>query len=164
MEVEMLARAAEIFGDYLDDTAKSLELANKASMINPGQKSLRTAYEAAGIEYIPSRYRDKYYGVNESFEEDEAFGSVESSSLSVTISPNPANPATTLHYTLAKPGNVKLAVFNSNGQKVATLVDNYMSAGKHSAVFDGSDLASGVYFYRLESKDFAKSGKMLLIK
>ncbi len=83
---------------------------------------------------------------------------------SITINPNPANPATTLHYTLAKPGNVKLAVYNSNGQKVATLVDNYMSAGKHSAVFDGSDLASGVYFYRLESTGFAKSGKMLLIK
>ena len=43
-------------------------------------------------------------------------------------------------------------------------MDGVMPAGRHSVVFDGSDLTSGVYFYRLESPGFAKSGKMLMVK
>jgi len=54
--------------------------------------------------------------------------------------------------------------FNPSGQKVTTLVDRNMPAGRHSVVFDGSSLASGVYFYRLETPGFAKTGKMLLVK
>jgi hypothetical protein len=54
--------------------------------------------------------------------------------------------------------------YSVNGQKVATLVDRNMPAGRHSVVFDGSSLATGVYFYRLETPGFAKSGKMLLVK
>ncbi len=78
--------------------------------------------------------------------------------------PNPFNPATTISFTLPTDSHITLTVHDITGRKVATLADNFMGAGKHSAVFNGSDLASGVYFYRLESKDFAKSGKMLLIK
>jgi len=78
--------------------------------------------------------------------------------------PNPANPTTTITYSIAEPSHVRLTVYSVSGQKVATLVDGPLSAGTHSVVFDGSHLASGVYFYRLESKGLAKSGKMLLIK
>ncbi len=166
MEVEMLAHIASIYGRVLNNSSKALEYANRAKDINPGQLILLSAFDAAGLKYNPNEYTDRYAewdGVYKQLEEGEET-EAEILTASISISPNPANPATTLHYTLAKPGNVKLAVYNSNGQKVATLVDNYMSAGNHSAVFDGSDLASGVYFYRLESKDFAKSGKMLLIK
>jgi photosystem II stability/assembly factor-like uncharacterized protein len=78
--------------------------------------------------------------------------------------PNPFNPSTTLSYFLPKTSNVKLYVYNSNGQKVATLVDSHMSAGEHSAKFDGRGLASGMYFYRFEAGGFEKSGKMILVK
>ena len=57
-----------------------------------------------------------------------------------------------------------LAVYSVTGQKVSTLVDRTMSAGRHIVVFDGSSLASGVYFYRLETPGFAKTGKMLMVK
>jgi len=55
-------------------------------------------------------------------------------------------------------------VYNVSGQKVATLVDDEMDGGTHSVMFDGSDLASGVYFYRLESGGHTATGKMLLMK
>jgi len=59
---------------------------------------------------------------------------------------------------------VKLDVYSITGQKVATLVDGIMDAGEHSARFDGSNFASGMYFYRFTSKGFEKTGRMILVK
>jgi len=82
----------------------------------------------------------------------------------LTVSPNPANPITTIVYSIRNPSDVKLTIYSIVGQKVATLVDGPMSAGKHSVNFDGSRLASGVYLYRFESAGLNKTGKMLLLK
>ena len=78
--------------------------------------------------------------------------------------PNPFNPSTTITYTLAAPSRVTLTVYSLTGQKIATLVNGTMSAGRHSATFDGSNLASGIYFYRLISGDIRKTGSMALVK
>lgn len=82
----------------------------------------------------------------------------------VTVSQNPLNISTTINYSIAEPSNVKLVIYSISGQKVSTLVDGFMPAGKHAATFDGSNLASGVYFYSFESRGFKNTGKMLLIK
>ncbi len=78
--------------------------------------------------------------------------------------PNPFNPSTTISFSIPEQSYVTLSVYNITGSKIATLVDKPMSAGKHSVIFNGSDLGSGVYLYRLESKGFNKTGKMLLMK
>jgi hypothetical protein len=78
--------------------------------------------------------------------------------------PNPFNPTTTINFTLGKATNVSLVVYNLLGQKVATLVNDRMPAGAHTAVFNAKNLASGVYFYRLEAGSFTSSKKMLLLK
>ena len=78
--------------------------------------------------------------------------------------PNPFNPATTINFSLAKPSNVKLMIYNILGQQVRTLVDTRMNAGQQSVTFDASRLASGVYFYRLDAGDFSSVKKMLLLK
>jgi hypothetical protein len=78
--------------------------------------------------------------------------------------PNPFNPTTTIRFSLAKASNVKLTVYNILGQKIAPLVDGYMSAGPQSVVFDASRFSSGVYSYRLEAGSFTKVAKMMLIK
>jgi len=83
---------------------------------------------------------------------------------SVAITPNPANPSTTISYSIPDPSHVKLVIYSVSGQKVATLVDGLMIAGKHAVVFDGSPYASGVYFYKFTSENFEKSGKMVLVK
>ena len=82
--------------------------------------------------------------------------------------PNPFNPATQIEYSLAKAGYVSLKVYDLLGQQVATLVNSDQTAGSHTVTFDavngGRSLASGVYFYRLESGSFVATHKMIVLK
>ncbi len=84
-------------------------------------------------------------------------------------SPNPFNPETNIRFSLAKPSRVKLGIYNMKGQKVATLVDDMLSSGLHHRVWKGTDdggrsVSSGVYFYRLETENFNRTMKMVLVK
>ncbi len=78
--------------------------------------------------------------------------------------PNPFNPTTNIKFSLPATGNVKLVVFDMLGREVATLVNEVRTAGNYVVDFDASALASGVYFYRLESANFTQTKKMLLVK
>jgi len=78
--------------------------------------------------------------------------------------PNPFNASTTIEYSLAKPGKVKLEVYDSRGQRVKILVDEYQQSGVHQVRFNASRLASGIYFYLLETNNFRQTRKMLLLK
>ena len=79
-------------------------------------------------------------------------------------SPNPFNPSTSIGFTIPESGHVTASIFNVAGQKVDTLVDDVMSAGHHSVVWDASGYSNGVYFYTIESGDFSKTMKMTLLK
>ena len=78
--------------------------------------------------------------------------------------PNPFNPATNISYSLETAGQVSLEVFNSVGQKVATLVNGVQSNGQHSVTFDAAGFPSGMYFYRLEMNGASSVRKMMLLK
>lgn len=78
--------------------------------------------------------------------------------------PNPFNPETKITYSLAKDDQVTLSVFNVLGQKVAELVNDHQAAGKYYVTWNANDLSSGVYFYRLETGDFTKTMKMMLLR
>lgn len=78
--------------------------------------------------------------------------------------PNPFNPTTVINFTLPKAANVTLKVYNSLGQEVATLVDGFKTAQNYEVTFDASNLASGVYVYRLAGDNFTQSKKMILMK
>ncbi len=78
--------------------------------------------------------------------------------------PNPFNPATKITYELPVTKYVEVSVFNVLGQKVGALVNKEQKAGSHSVVFNGHDLASGVYFYQLQVGGQSQIRKMLLVK
>ncbi len=78
--------------------------------------------------------------------------------------PNPFNPSTLINYSIPSPGIVTLKVFDMLGREVATLVNEQQPAGNYKVSFDASQLASGVYFYRITANKFVSTKKMLLLK
>lgn len=78
--------------------------------------------------------------------------------------PNPFNPSTTISFNLPQASEVSLKVYNMLGQEVITLVNKRMSSGSQAVKFDASNLASGMYIYRLQAGTFSKTKKMMLIK
>jgi len=78
--------------------------------------------------------------------------------------PNPFNPSTTIKFNISKATNVTLEVFNVLGEKVSTLVNGKVNAGENTAIFNGTDFSSGVYFYQLTAGDIVQTKKMLLVK
>jgi hypothetical protein len=78
--------------------------------------------------------------------------------------PNPFNPYTTINYQIKFDGLVSLKIYDMLGREVKTLVNEEQTAGKYSIIFDGSTLASGVYFYTLRSGEYSTTKKLLLIK
>ena len=78
--------------------------------------------------------------------------------------PNPFTHSTTIEYALPASGPVRLSVYDILGREVATLVDGVQHAGKHAAVFDGTSLPSGTWFYRLEAAGQVRTGLMTLMK
>ncbi len=78
--------------------------------------------------------------------------------------PNPFNPTTQINYTVPQNGFVTLKVYNVLGQEVASLFAGQQTAGSHFVTFDGNKLASGVYFYRLQSGSNSVTMKMVLMK
>jgi uncharacterized delta-60 repeat protein len=78
--------------------------------------------------------------------------------------PNPFNPTTTISFELPKQSDVSLSVYNSIGEEISVIVNDKLSAGKYRINFDGSNISSGIYFYRLQAGDFTQTKKMILIK
>lgn len=78
--------------------------------------------------------------------------------------PNPFNPTTNIRFDISKQGNVKLAVYDIAGRQVAELINSNYNAGKYTFDFNAQNLATGVYFYRLETPEYTAIKKMILIK
>ncbi len=78
--------------------------------------------------------------------------------------PNPFNPTTSINYVVPKAGMVSLKVYNSLGEEVATLINQFQNASGYTVNFDASRLSSGVYFYTLRAGDFVATKKMVLMK
>ncbi len=78
--------------------------------------------------------------------------------------PNPFNPTTTIKFSLPKDGFVSLKIYDITGREIAKLVSEVKKAGYHNILFNASNFASGVYFYRIQSKDFVMTKRMVLLK
>jgi len=78
--------------------------------------------------------------------------------------PNPFNPSTKIRFNLPEKSNVKLTVYNLLGEKIASLINNELSAGVYEIEFQAKNLSSGMYFYRLETPKQTITKKMILSK
>ena len=78
--------------------------------------------------------------------------------------PNPFNPETTIEFSIPSSGNVNLTVYNSLGQHVSTLMNEFKNTGSYKVKFSAKELPSGIYFYRLNCGSFSASKKLILIK
>jgi hypothetical protein len=78
--------------------------------------------------------------------------------------PNPFNPITNIKFNLPRSGFVKMTVYDVLGREITTLVNQQMQAGSYSADWDASAYPSGVYFYKIETEDFAETKRMVLVK
>lgn len=78
--------------------------------------------------------------------------------------PNPFNPSTKINFSIPNAGLVTIDVFNAIGQKVSSLVNQFMNAGNYTIDFNAENLTSGIYFYKMTTSNFSSTRKMLLIK
>ncbi|RMF10870.1 MAG: T9SS C-terminal target domain-containing protein [Candidatus Neomarinimicrobiota bacterium] len=78
--------------------------------------------------------------------------------------PNPFNPTTSIEYVVPRAGEVTLTIYNLMGQEVDQLVNHVQKAGTYTVKWNGSQAASGVYFYQLRAGDFVQTKKMILMK
>jgi|GEM_PF-3523176 len=78
--------------------------------------------------------------------------------------PNPFNPATVISYKIPDNGYVTLKIYNLLGEEIVTLINKYQEEGSYTAIWDASNLSSGIYIYRLESGSYIESKKMVLKK
>ncbi|HCN37762.1 MAG TPA: hypothetical protein DIS94_08635, partial [Bacteroidetes bacterium] len=79
--------------------------------------------------------------------------------------PNPFNPVTKINFNIPKDSYVKLKIYDMLGREIAILVNNeFKQPGRYTVEFNGSTMSSGIYFYRLETKDFIQTRKMVLVK
>lgn len=78
--------------------------------------------------------------------------------------PNPFNPTTNINFAVKEAGVVKMYIFNSIGQEVTVLVNQHFAPGIYNVDFNAGSLTSGIYFYRMEAKNFSETKKMVLVK
>jgi hypothetical protein len=78
--------------------------------------------------------------------------------------PNPFNPVTVISYSLSSASNVKLTIYNTLGQAIKIIENGFKNAGKYSINFNATELPSGTYLYKIETRQFSQIKKMMLLK
>ena len=126
----------------------------------PSGPNLLTVWESnrTGMSHIYSRLVPFYFaGIAPAPPQPGAFQLLQNY-------PNPFNPSTTIRYVLPGRTRATISLFNSLGQRVATLVDAVQDAGEHQVRVDGTRLGSGVYFYRLTAGDAALTRRLVILR
>jgi hypothetical protein len=164
--------ATSIYVDFWDNVVNKMQLAEGMATGETGGDS-----DHDGIPFIPEQAqglapvfapqgtmklgKDRSLAMRAEDLSDKSAGSV---TVLHQNDPNPFNPMTEIRFDLARAGHVELAVYDLRGSLVKTLVSRNMGAGAHAAIFQGEDVASGVYYYVLNTDRGQNVGKMTLLK
>ncbi|HMS34354.1 MAG TPA: T9SS type A sorting domain-containing protein [Ignavibacteria bacterium] len=120
--------------------------------LNPGKYNYR-------LKQIDYNGNYEYYSLTD----EVTIGAPDKYNLSQNY-PNPFNPSTNIAFEISKPGLVKLTVYDLRGIEIRTLVNENKPAGRYEIKFDGSNLSSGIYFYKINSDGYTFTRKMILTK
>lgn len=126
-----------------------------------------TAVDLAGNESEPSNEVAATVGVLTSVDKDEN-NTIQNFELRQNY-PNPFNPTTTIEYSVPQPSRVSITIYNTAGQEIRKLFDEFKQPGSHKIEWDGKDgngriVSSGVYFYQMIAKDFREGKKTIFQK
>ncbi|MBK8553219.1 MAG: T9SS type A sorting domain-containing protein [Ignavibacteria bacterium] len=152
-------------------TGQTSEVWKKIGFVNGhGTSSAWSNYEFTDRSLTSGKYnyRLKQIEYNGNFEyfnltEEVVIGVPDKFELSQNY-PNPFNPSTNLEFGISNLEFVSLKVYDAMGKEVATLVNEIKPAGRYEVTFDGSNLGSGVYFYKIKAGSFTAVKRMILIK
>ena len=104
------------------------------------------------------------YQMIDTGQEDVSTQIIQPSSMLLSNYPNPFNPETKIEFTLPTASEINLTVYNLFGEKINTLIAGYYTAGSYNVAFNGINLTSGIYFYTLQTQNFTKTKRMVLVK
>ncbi|MEO8210945.1 MAG: T9SS type A sorting domain-containing protein, partial [bacterium] len=130
-------------GSYTSPDSSGADSAVIISMRNPIIETARWS-TSVGINQISTSIPDKY-NLYQNY-------------------PNPFNPTTNIKFDLIKSNNVKVIIYNLLGKEVQVLLNEFLNPGSYKVDFNGNDLSSGIYYYKIVTDDFSDVKKMLLIK
>ena len=102
--------------------------------------------------------------IDDTFVENQNITTVPQSFTLFQNYPNPFNPSTTIAYLLPEESFVTIKIYDVLGKEIKTIVNRKQSAGEYKIQFDGSQTASGIYFYHMRAGDFAGMRKLVLVK
>lgn len=131
-------------GSYTSADSSGLDTMVNISMNNIIVETARWTPYAVGISNISSEIPDKFR-LYQNY-------------------PNPFNPSTVIDFDVPKAGLVKIVVYDMLGREVKILANEYVNPGKYKVDFNGSNLSSGIYYYKINAGDFTEIKKMLMIK
>lgn len=130
--------------------------------------SMAVYYDVRAYYSIESTISDESWASTSGFDtgvsKENNIGDAEPLTYQLINYPNPFNPTTTIEYQLPKAGQVTIRVYSALGKEVANLVNDFKSEGRHTVDFNGSSLASGIYYCEFRVNDFTTIKKMLMIK
>lgn len=160
-------------GDTFIDTTINLSIEKETDpenlfyYVNVIDNSFKSSISSDTIPYNDAECpgctgSDNSIFVNQNTEETNSNSN--SKEYEITNYPNPFNPVTQIYFNIPVEGNVLITVFNIAGQKVSELINEYKSAGSYKIDFNGSNFASGIYYYRIEAGSFSQVRKMILLK
>ncbi len=154
-----------------DNDASGPEPWKKAGFVNgAGNSSSQNnyTYDDKNLSSGKYKYRLKQIDFNGGFEyinlSNEVVIGIPATTELMQNYPNPFNPVTNISYRISESGFVTLKVFDNSGREVKTLVNEFKEAGYYKSVFDGSGLASGIYFCKLAADNFNQTKKLSLVK
>jgi hypothetical protein len=160
---------SEVKGEMSNDWKKISFVEGNGTTTLPGHYIFTDRNLSTGVY----KYRLKQIDYNGNFEyfnlsNEVAIGVPKEFKLSQNY-PNPFNPTTNINYKLPFEGKVSLKVFDMTGKELKTLIDEFKTAGYYTIEFNGTNFSSGIYYYKLESRNgqagtFKETRKMLLIK